>query len=146
MKKLILILGVVLVATACKAAELKFASPTLVTNAITNLSVTRTNSTNFLGTFVLFKTNILTATATLNFPDTAAGATATLAVTCTGARVGDAVFLGVNPDVYTLTSPHLFVAWVSFDDEVSIRLINNRQDATSVDPNSNVYRVVVYKP
>jgi hypothetical protein len=144
MKKLLLILGLLAIATACKSAELKFASPTLVTNAITNLSVTRTNSTNFLGTFVLFKTNIITATATLDFPDTSAGAVSTLSVTLTGARIGDAVFLGIDPDIFVSTAPFTFIGWVSASDEVSIRFVNNHTG--NINPNSNTFRVVVYKP
>lgn len=83
---------------------------------------------------------VLTATATLDFPNTAAQTSSDLTITVTGAAVGDAVLLGTpaTPDANSC-----FTAWVSAADQVTCRF--NNYSAGAIDPASASYRAVVMK-
>lgn len=84
----------------------------------------------------------VSATATLDFPDTAAGAVSELTMTVTGAAVGDPVYVGViNTSVPDKGS---FFGYVSAANTVTIRYVNNDL-TTSKDPASGTFKVVVFK-
>ena len=125
-----------------KKAPLKFTSGT-------NLATPENGTIGYDGTnyfvtsggnrYTLAKT--LTATSTLNFPNTASQGTADLAITVTGAADGDAVSLGIPNAAINANS--LYTAWVSAANTVTIRFTN---DATgSIDPASAVFRTTVIK-
>lgn len=84
---------------------------------------------------------ILSASATLNFGSTAAGASTDLTITVTGAVDGDPVFLGV-PNGSTLANG-VFTAWVSAADTVKVRFTNTNLLA-ALDPASGTFRVAVF--
>lgn len=88
--------------------------------------------------YTLAKT--LTNTATLDFSSTAAGNSADLTVTVTGAAVGDAVSIGLpgSPDANSCVT-----AWVSASDTVTVRF--NNYSSGAIDPGSGSYRVSVIK-
>jgi hypothetical protein len=83
---------------------------------------------------------VISATATLDFPSTAAQTSSDLTIAVTGAAVGDAVFLGLPaaPD-----ANGCFTAWVSAANTVTVRF--NNYSAGAIDPASATYRVVVFK-
>lgn len=83
----------------------------------------------------------LTASATLDFPSTAASSQSDLTITVTGASDGDAVTVGA-PNVSYDTNI-VYVAWVSATDTVTVRLLNNA--LTARDPASGTFKVVVIK-
>lgn len=121
---------------------LAFNSNTLQANADQDLKTT--GSVTFggvkvgaTGTTITF---ILTATATLDFPSTAAQTSSDLTIAVAGAAVGDAVFLGLPaaPD-----ANGCFTAWVSAAGVVSVRF--NNYSAGAIDPASATYRVCVFK-
>jgi hypothetical protein len=91
--------------------------------------------------YTLAKT--LTATASLNFPSTIAGASATLTITVTGAADGDAVSLGV-PNAAASIGGANFSAYVSAANTVTVKLYNSN-GITSIDPASATFRVSVLK-
>lgn len=150
MKKLILILILAFGAVFCKSAELKFASPTLVTNAINTISVTTTNSTNFLATFVLLETNVIVVSATLDFPATAAGTANELMITATGAAQGDCVFLGVHPSAMNFAAvapdqePYHYFAYAS-NNVVIVKFVNAHV-VNNHNPPSATFKAIVFKP
>lgn len=82
----------------------------------------------------------LAAFATLNFPSTNAGETSDLTITVTGASEGDLVILGV-PDGSVLSNSS-YTAWVSDDDEVTVRF-NNTALVGAQNPASGSFRVMV---
>ena len=83
----------------------------------------------------------LSASATLDFPDTtASGGIQDLTITVTGAAVGDPVILGV-PAASIAGSAVIFWAWVSATNTVTIRHIN--MDGVNRDPASATFRVSV---
>jgi hypothetical protein len=82
---------------------------------------------------------ILSATATLDFPSTGAGGSSDLTVTVTGAAVGDCVWLGVPNG--SVPAGGTFFGWVSASDTVSVRFANNSGGA--LDPSSGTFRVSV---
>lgn len=82
---------------------------------------------------------VLTGKATLDFPNTAAGACSDLTMSVPGAVVGDVVCLGVpNASVPANGS---FFPWVSAADTVTVRFTNN--SAGALDPASGEFRVTV---
>lgn len=83
---------------------------------------------------------VLTATATLNFPSIAAGATDQLTITVTGAAAGDAVFIG-SPS--TLNTGLTVTGFVSATNTVTVRVFNGT--AGAIDPASSTFRAVVAK-
>lgn len=86
-------------------------------------------------------TQVLSATATLDFANTAPQNSSDLTITVTGAAIGDAVHIGV-PNGSTLTNSS-FTAWVSVADAVTVRF--NNYSAASQDPASGTFRAVVMK-
>jgi len=83
---------------------------------------------------------ILSATATLDFPSTAAGATSDLTITVTGAAVGDAS----DVELPYLKAPGQDFHWrVTASNTVTIRFINNT--ASTVDLDSGTARITVFK-
>lgn len=93
-----------------------------------------TNST----TYTLAKT--LTASATLNFPDTAPGTTSDLTITVTGAADGQSVVLGV-PNASTAANSE-YTAWVSAANTVTVRFANI-QTVGNINPASGTFTVSV---
>jgi hypothetical protein len=121
---------------------LAFSGNTLQANADQDLKTTGSVTFGGLkvgasGTTITF---ILTASATLDFPNTAAQQSSDLTIAVTGAAVGNPVFLAIPaaPDANAC-----FTAWVSAADVVSVRF--NNYSAGAIDPASGTYRVVVFK-
>lgn len=85
---------------------------------------------------------ILSATSTLDFANTAAGTATDLTVSVTGAVDGDPVMVGI-PNGSTLGNGH-FVGWVSANDVVTIRFLNNNL-VTALNPSSGSFKVMVIK-
>src|SRR5581483_10006556 len=90
-------------------------------------------------TYTLAKT--LTATATLDFPSTAAQSSSDLTITVTGASVGDVVALGVPNG--SMNNNSSFFAWVSASNTVTVRFDNYSTGA--IDPASGTFRVSVLR-
>jgi hypothetical protein len=82
---------------------------------------------------------VLSATATLDFPSISANSVASLTMTVTGAKVGDAVFVGAPAG---LEASLVVMGFVSATDEVTIRAHN--ASGGSVDPASATYRATVF--
>jgi len=89
------------------------------------------------GTAIL---KVLSATATLDFGSTAAGAVSDLTITVTGAALNDVVILGAPNG--SVPAAGTFFAWVSATNTVKVRFANNAL-VTSYDPASGTYRVTV---
>lgn len=84
--------------------------------------------------------NLISATATLNFPSIPAQSSAELTMTVTGAQEGDSVALGLpNPPAGNVT----FNAYVSAADTVTVRAVNATGGA--IDPPSATYRATVFR-
>lgn len=86
-------------------------------------------------------TQILSSTATLNFPSTLTLTSSDLTITVTGAADGDPVSVGV-PNGSILANSN-FTAWVSSANTVTIRFSNF--SAISLDPASGSFRATVTK-
>ena len=84
----------------------------------------------------------ITATATLNFPLTAAGAKSDLTITLTGAAVGEAVVLGVPNG--SVPANGAFFAWVSASNTITVRYANNSL-LTSYDPASGSFTATIVR-
>lgn len=84
---------------------------------------------------------ILSASATLNFGNTAAQTSADLTIAVPGAADGDPVF--VSPPNGSVNANSCFTAWVSAAGVVSVRF--NNYSAGAIDPASGIFRVVVFK-
>lgn len=116
----------------------------------TNLTTPEAGAVEFDGTnyfvtssstrYTLAKT--LTATATLDFPSTAASSSSDLTITVTGATSGDVVSLGVPSG--SVPSNCTFFAFVSSSDTVTVRLLN-MDTVSSADPTSGTFRATVLK-
>ena len=85
-------------------------------------------------------TNVLTATAALDFPSTGAQTDTNLTITVAGAAAGDTVELGVP--TASLTAGTCYTAWAS-NGVVYVRLLN--ASSTAKDPASGTFRAVVRK-
>lgn len=84
---------------------------------------------------------ILTAVATLNFPNTAAQTSSDLTITVPGAALGDVVALGAPNG--SVNADSCFTAWVSAANVVTCRF--NNYSAGAIDPASGSFRVLVFK-
>lgn len=84
---------------------------------------------------------ILSASATLDFPNTNAQKSSDLTITVRGARDGDPCF--VSPPNGSVNIDSCFTAWVSANDTVSVRY--NNYSAGALNPASGVFRVVVFR-
>ena len=85
-------------------------------------------------------TNILSATATLDFGSIATNDTHTLTITVTGAVAGDSVFLGVPAG---LDAGLIFCASVTAANTVTVRMHNS--SGGSIDPASGTFRATVIR-
>jgi hypothetical protein len=84
--------------------------------------------------------SVLTATATLDFPSTAAQTSSDLTITVTGAAANNIAMVGPPTTVNANTS---YTAWVSAADTVTVRF--NNYSAAPVDPASATFRATVIK-
>lgn len=82
----------------------------------------------------------LSASATLDFPNTSNGSESDLTITVTGAADGDVVALGVPSASATEGSYHAFV---SSANTVTVRFVNHK--GSSVNPASGTFKVLVFK-
>lgn len=108
--------------------------------AITNYSGPVQSDNGFIVGTGSTVTGILLGTATLNFAEIAAAASADLTITVTGAAVGNAVSLGLPA---APAAGLVFNAFVSAANTVTIRASNIT--AAPVDADSASYSVVVIK-
>lgn len=83
---------------------------------------------------------MIKGSATLDFPDTAGGASSDLTITVTGAAVGDVVSVGAP----ALPTNGSYSAVVTATDTVTVRFSNNDL-VSSVNPASGTFKVQVYK-
>lgn len=84
---------------------------------------------------------VISATATLDFPSTAAQTSSDLTIALSGAVLGDAIFLGV-PNA-SVNANSCFTAWVSASDVISVRF--NNYSSGAIDPASGTFRVVLFR-
>jgi len=84
----------------------------------------------------------LKASATLNFPSTAANTNSDLTINVTGAALGDIV--DVAPAVAAIVTRSCYTAWVSAVNTVTVRF-NNYNTAAPADPASATFNVIVSK-
>ena len=84
---------------------------------------------------------VLTGSATLDFPNTSAGASSDLTITVIGAAESDPVDLGVPNSVVLPDS--VYAAWVSAADTVTVRFDNTSGGAKN--PIAGLFKVVVHK-
>jgi hypothetical protein len=110
--------------------------------SITASGVTQLIATNSAGVSTQLTGVKLAASATLNFPSTAAGAVSDLTISVTGAAVGDVVSIGI--DAASVPAAGSFFAWVSAADTVTVRYSNNSL-VTAYDPPSGTFKVIVFK-
>lgn len=82
----------------------------------------------------------LSASATLDFASTAAGAITDLTVTVTGAAVGDVVSIGAP----SIPNKGTYFGWVSATNTVTVRYANNDL-TTAKDPSSGTFKIKVFK-
>lgn len=82
----------------------------------------------------------IVVTATLDFPNTVAGASSDLTVTVPGAVSGDVVALGVP--AASVPANGSYSAWISGPDTATVRYANNDL-VTAYNPASGVFRVAV---
>jgi hypothetical protein len=110
-------------------------------NALGSLNLTNLTASGTLrvggGTVV---SNILSATATLDFPSISSNHTETLTITVTGAVAGDSVFLGVPAG---LDAGLIFCASVTAANTVTVRMHNS--SGGSIDPASGTFRATVIR-
>jgi hypothetical protein len=85
-------------------------------------------------------TKVLSATATLDFGSTAAGAVSDLTITVTGAADGNVVSIGVPNG--SIVASGTFFGWVSASNTVTVRYANNDL-TTARDPASGTFRAMV---
>jgi len=116
-----------------------------ISSPATGLSVYNTtlnSNDSYDGTRWTSGAKFLTATATLDFGNTAAGTVSDLTITVTGAADGDAVMLGVpNASIVAAGS---YSAWVSATNTVTVRYANNAL-VTAYDPASGTFKLTVNK-
>lgn len=87
-------------------------------------------------------TPTIKASATLNFPSTAAGNTSDLTITLTGAVAGEPVILGIDPA--SVVANTQYTAWVSATNTVTVRF-GNLELLTAHDPASGTFKVAIIK-
>lgn len=128
---------------AAGSAPMKFTAGTNLTTA--EAGAVEFDGTNYFATsgttrYTLAKT--LTATANLDFPSTATGAS-TLSITVNGAADGDVVSLGVpNANAGPITTA-FYTAYVSAANTVTVKFVNGT--GAFIDPPSGVFRVSIIK-
>lgn len=109
-------------------------------NQASMLKVDGTNDTVIIGGGTGIK-KVLSATAVLDFPDTAASNVADLTITVTGAAVGDVVDLGIDNASVTATGAYSY--WVSAADTVTVRFLHS--SLVNENPASGTFRAMVTK-
>lgn len=124
-------------------------APFKYTSGVANQTVLENGAKNFNGTnefltaggvnYTMAKT--LTATAALDFPNTAAQSSSDLTIALTGAADGDVVSLGVP--VAALNPDSCYTAFVSAANTVTVRF--NNYSAGAIDPASGTFRVSIIK-
>lgn len=87
-------------------------------------------------------TPFISASATLNFPNTAAGTSSDLTITLNGAVNTNPVILGVDNASITVNS--CYTAWVSAANTVTVRF-SNVELLTARDPASGTFKVTIIK-
>lgn len=120
-----------------------FATGSLLTttvNGAVEWNVGQLYATNSVGRFKV--AYVLTNSATLNFPNTVAGAIADLTLTVTGAALNDPVDVGAPNGSITATGS--FYGWVSAADVVTIRFLHSSL-VNAEDPASGTFKVDVHK-
>lgn len=128
---------------SANTAPLKFTSGTNLTTPeagaieydASNLYITNSAAVRFT------IAKMLSASATLDFGNTASGTSNDLTITVTGATTGDEVILGV-PNTAMNTSNSYF-AWVSATNTVTVR--HNNYSTGAIDPSSASFKVSVIK-
>jgi len=86
--------------------------------------------------------NILSGSATLDFPNTTTATSSDLTITVTGAADGDVVSLGVVNALRTVAGTD-YRAWVSTTNTVTVRFLNT--SGSDIDPASSTFKVTVTK-
>lgn len=86
---------------------------------------------------------ILSGSATLDFPNTAAGVSSDLTIIVTGAAVGDVVSVGV-PNGSITSDNTSYWGWVSASNTVSVRF-NNNNLIVAVNPASGTFKIKVFQ-
>jgi hypothetical protein len=110
--------------------------------ATTKLTISSAGAATFTGTVAIGSgtpiAKVVSATATLDFGNTATLTSTDLTITVTGAAVGDSVAIGLPaaPD-----ANGCFTGWVSAANTVTVRF--NNYSAGSIDPASATYRATV---
>jgi hypothetical protein len=87
-------------------------------------------------------TEVMTDTATMDFPSTLPLVGSDLTATITGASTGDIVVLGIPSG--SMTTDGIFYGWVSSSNTVTVRF-RNLLTVGSVDPSSGSFKVMVIK-
>lgn len=87
-------------------------------------------------------TEILSTTATLDFPTISAGETERLTATVTGAALLDPVLVAGPDNIYN-SNDSTIDAWVSAANTVTVRVRNN--GASSIDPGEGQFKIRVFK-
>lgn len=85
---------------------------------------------------------ILTSTATLDFPNTAAGAASDLTITVNGAVDGNPVIIGAPNGSVSATDNVVYFGWISAANTVTVRFANCNL-ITAVNPASGTFRASV---
>lgn len=129
---------------ASTAAEASYRLRTGTTPAAPNSGDVWFNGTNILmqndvGTRQV--SIVLTGSASLNFPSTAAQTSSELTITVTGANPGDVVSLGLPAG--SIPANTCYMAYVSVGNTVVVRFCNF--GAAAIDPTPGVFRVSVHK-
>jgi hypothetical protein len=118
--------------------EVRDISNTVVVSASVTGNLTASGTLRVGGGTVV--ANILSATATLDFPSIGSNGTETLTITVTGAVAGDSVFLGCPAG---LDAGLIFCASVTAADTVTVRMHNS--SGGSIDPASGTFRATVIR-
>jgi hypothetical protein len=113
------------------------------TTAQTNSERMRVNSSGVtIGSGGSAISKVLTATATLDFADTAPRDTIDLTITVTGAVDGNVVVLGIV-NASQPAGACDYRAWVSADNTVTVRFTNNNHGGGNINPASGTFRATV---
>jgi hypothetical protein len=131
---------------AASTGAIKFVNGTQLVTPESMVLEPETGGLNLLytpqgGTVQYTLSKTLKATATLDFPSTAAGANQDLTITLTGAAVGDPVMLAMPASVASGTG---YEAWVSATNTITVRHLNY-MTVTADDPASASFTVALIK-
>ncbi|RYE25085.1 MAG: hypothetical protein EOP51_05195 [Sphingobacteriales bacterium] len=85
--------------------------------------------------------NLISASATLDFPSTVAGTSSELSISLSGAVLGDVVSVGLPA---TLPATGTFSAYVSAANIVKVRFANN-STSTAYDPASGLFKITIIR-